>query len=121
MTNRKSIIVAAGIFGFLGVALGAFGAHWLKEVITYQMMEVYQTGILYHLIHTAVLLAISTHSNKLSLASVFFGLGIILFSFSLYIYAITGIHALVFITPLGGMSFLAGWILVIYSALRTET
>lgn len=121
MKSRKIRIAISGVLGFLGVALGAFGAHGLKDVITREMLEVYQTGILYHLIHTAVLFAISTHwEDKLKNAYIFFLSGVILFSFSLYIYAFTGIHVLVFITPIGGLCFLIGWILVIYAAFKGE-
>ena len=121
MNSKRSWVIISGALGFLGVALGAFGAHWLKNVITREMLEVYQTGILYHLIHTAVLLAISTHwEDKLKNASLFFLAGIILFSFSLYFYAFSGIHMLVYITPVGGLSFLAGWILVITAAFKNN-
>ncbi len=121
MNNKKIRIAIPGILGFLGVALGAFGAHGLKNVITREMLEVYQTGILYHLIHTAVLLAISTHwDQKLKSAYIFFLTGVILFSFSLYIYAFTGVHVLVFVTPVGGLCFLIGWILIIAAAFKIE-
>lgn len=121
MSTKRAWTAISGIFGFLGVALGAFGAHGLKDILSIEMLEVYQTGVLYHLIHTAVLLAISTHDEeKLRNASIFFLIGIILFSFSLYIYAVSGIHALVFITPVGGLCFLIGWILVVASAFKSE-
>jgi uncharacterized membrane protein YgdD (TMEM256/DUF423 family) len=121
MNSKRYWVIISGTLGLLGVALGAFGAHWLKNVITREMLEVYQTGILYHLIHTAVLLAISFHwDDKMKNASLFFLTGIILFSFSLYLYAFSGIHLLVYITPVGGLSFMVGWILVIMAAIKNN-
>ena len=107
--------------GFLGVALGAFGAHGLKSAISPDMMEVYKTGVLYHLIHSVVILGIGLskipkqeHWNQgLGKASIFFLAGIILFSFSLYLLAITSISAFGFVTPFGGVCFLIGWAMLI--------
>lgn len=105
-------IKIGAISGFLAVALGAFGAHSLKSIVTPEMLETYRTGVLYHLIHSAVILAIGFYGNeRLRIAAIFFLLGIILFSFSLYIYSITGIKAFAIITPFGGVSFLIGWVL----------
>lgn len=109
-------ILTGGIFGFLGVALGAFGAHGLKNILTPEMLEIFRTGVLYQLIHTAAILAVGLSGNKkLFKAALFFSIGIILFSFSLYIYSVTGIKSLAMITPVGGVSFLIGWLIVIIS------
>jgi uncharacterized membrane protein YgdD (TMEM256/DUF423 family) len=111
-------ILIGGIFGFLGVALGAFGAHGLKNTLTPEMLEIFRTGVLYQLIHTAAILAVGLSGNKkLFKAALFFSIGIILFSFSLYLYTITGITQLAMITPFGGVSFLIGWLLVIVSGI----
>lgn len=116
---HKNYIVISGIVGFLAVALGAFGAHGLEGKISAKMLENYNTGVLYHLVHSAVLLALSLSSmqnfNKAFWAIL---IGIILFSFSLYIYSVTNIKLLVFITPIGGTSLLVGWILVIVGGLK---
>jgi len=110
-------ILIGGIFGFLGVALGAFGAHGLKNTLTPEMLEIFRTGVLYQLIHTAAILAVGLSRNKkLFKAALFFSIGIILFSFSLYIYSVTGIKSLAMITPVGGVSFLIGWLIVIISS-----
>ena len=96
--------------GFLGVALGAFGAHGLKSVIGPDLMDTYKTGVLYHLIHSVVILGIGLSKNQvLGKAAIFFLAGIILFSFSLYLLAITSISAFGFVTPFGGVCFLIGW------------
>lgn len=119
MKNRW--ITIAGIMGFLGVALGAFGAHGLKDYLGPQDIETYKTGVLYHLIHSAVLLSIGIYKNeKLNKAAAFIFTGIILFSFSLYFYAVTGIRFLAFITPIGGLSFLTGWALIVYYGIKNE-
>ena len=114
-------IAIGAIFGFLGVAIGAFGAHSLKQYLTPETIETYKTGVQYHLIHAVVILAIGYFGNeKYSIAALLFSLGIILFSFSLYAYSLTGISAIAIITPFGGISFLAGWLIVIISSLKKE-
>jgi uncharacterized membrane protein YgdD (TMEM256/DUF423 family) len=103
--------------GLLAVALGAFGAHGLKSVLTPESMQTYQTGVLYHLVHSAVLLALAVNGDaRYNMAFIFIAAGIILFSFSLYALAVTGIKPLGIITPFGGVSFLIGWGLIIYEA-----
>lgn len=109
-------ILIGGIFGFLGVALGAFGAHGLKETLSPEMLETFRTGIFYQLVHTIAILVIGFFGDKRFFkAALFFSVGIILFSFSLYIYTTTGIKQLAIITPFGGVSFLIGWLIVIIS------
>lgn len=114
-------IKIGGIMGFLGVALGAFGAHGLKSAISPDMMEAFKTGVLYHLIHSVVILGIGFSkvqkqelwNQGLGKAAIFFLAGIILFSFSLYLLAVTSISAFGFITPFGGVSFLIGWAMLV--------
>lgn len=114
MNNKKFWIIISAVSGFTAVAIGAFGAHGLKDKLTPEMFEVYKTGVLYHLVHTVVLLTISlTEKIKTQLPSIFFLLGIILFSFSLYIYSTSGIRFFAMITPFGGVSFLIGWLMII--------
>lgn len=116
MNNKKFWIIISAVSGFTAVAIGAFGSHGLKEKLTPEMLEVYKTGVLYHLIHTVVLLAISLSDKiKTQLPSIFFLLGIILFSFSLYIYSTSGIRFFAMITPFGGVSFLIAWLMIIVS------
>lgn len=112
-------ITTGAAFGFLGVALGAFGTHQLKTVISPEMMEIYKTGILYHLLHSVVILSIGFYSNpKYFKSALFFSLGIILFSFSLYAYSLTAITAFAMITPLGGVCFLIAWLMVIIVSIK---
>jgi len=114
---KKSFLAIAGSFGFVGVALGAFGGHILKEMLSAEMLEIYKIGVQYHLVHAVVLLVIALSGKEfLQKSFVFIAAGILLFSFSLYAYAISGIKFLVFITPLGGTCFLIGWGLIIYES-----
>jgi uncharacterized membrane protein YgdD (TMEM256/DUF423 family) len=122
MKTSKFWILVAGISGFIGVTLGAFGAHGLKDILSSEMMEVYETGVFYHLIHTLSIFMIGLSAKEQFFkAALFFLTGIILFSFSLFAYSITELRFLVFVTPLGGISFLIGWILIVIGAIRKKT
>jgi uncharacterized membrane protein YgdD (TMEM256/DUF423 family) len=99
-------------FAFLAVALGAFGAHLLRERISVESMAIYQTGVQYHIIHALALLALAAHSQRLRKPAIIgwlFIFGVLIFSGSLYLLAITGHRWLGAITPLGGVCFLLGW------------
>jgi len=116
---NKTLLIFAGVLGFLGVALGAFGAHSLQNHLSAKMIETYRTGILYHLIHSVVLMSLAVAGGtRFNSAGYFFIAGIILFSFTLYIYSLTDIKIFAMITPVGGISFLIGWALVIYTAVK---
>ena len=122
MNDKKLWIIISAISGFTAVAIGAFGAHGLRETLTPQMLEVYKTGVLYQLIHSVVLLALSLNTLiKAKLPSIFFLLGIILFSFSLYLYSTSGIKFFAMITPVGGFCFLIGWLLIVYEAIKMKS
>lgn len=121
MKSNKIWIVIGGIAGFLGVALGAFGAHVLEPKLSSDMVSIYNKGILYHLIHSVVILSIAlTGKEKFYKCALFFTLGILLFSFSLYLYATTEILTFALITPLGGVSFLIGWLMVFIEGFKLE-
>jgi uncharacterized membrane protein YgdD (TMEM256/DUF423 family) len=128
------VIRVAATLGFLGVALGAFGAHGLRERLAPGMLDVYKTGVLYHLLHAVALLAVAlsaerspsgtsapAHPASTPLASrvlvarpravaVLFTAGVVIFSGSLYALALTGIGTLGAITPVGGLLLMAGWV-----------
>ena len=119
--SAKSQIITAAIMGFFAVGFGAFGAHSLKKLLSAENLEIYKTGVLYHLIHSAVLLAIGLNSTYDFTTSFLFILaGIILFSFSLYAYSVTDIKAFAMITPVGGVSLLLGWLFIIIKVIRTN-
>lgn len=108
------------LFMFTGVALGAFGAHALKEKLSEYYLGVYQTGVLYQFIHALALFVVawlSTVSSdpKIAVAGSFLVAGIILFSGSLYVLALTQIRLFGAVTPLGGLSFLIGWGILFFS------
>ena len=101
----------SAIVGFLAVALGAFGAHALKQHLTQlNMTGVWETAVFYHLIHAVVMLLIAGRPVFARLPWSCFLAGIILFSGSLYLLACTGIRWLGVITPFGGLALLAGWL-----------
>jgi uncharacterized membrane protein YgdD (TMEM256/DUF423 family) len=113
----------AGVLGFLGVALGAFGAHLLKARLAPDLLAIWQTAVLYHLLHAVALLALALY-GKASGADIRFGaaaffIGVLVFSGSLYALSLTGIRVLGAITPLGGLAFLAGWGWIVFRLVRS--
>ena len=121
MNNQKVWIIIAGFIGFTGVALGAFGAHRLSDQLSSEMMSIYKTGVLYHLIHAVAILTIAFYGNKLLYKSaLMFVIGILLFSFSLYVYAQSGNKLFAIITPIGGIFLLIGWALIIFEGIRMK-
>ena len=110
-------IRAAAVTGALAVALGAFGAHGLKQVVTDpHLLEVWDTGARYHLIHAVAMLAIADRSGVSPNTARLWMAGIALFSGSLYAMTVTDLRWLGAVTPLGGVCFIAGWLLL----LRTQ-
>jgi len=105
---------AAAATGALGVALGAFGAHALRGRIAPELLAAWQTGVLYHLVHSVALLALALFSEasgrSVRLPGLLFGAGILLFSGSLYLLAGAGQRWAGPLTPLGGLCLIAGWI-----------
>jgi uncharacterized membrane protein YgdD (TMEM256/DUF423 family) len=121
MNDKKMWIIISAVSGFTAVAIGAFGAHGLREKLSAEMLEVYETGVLYQFIHTIVLLILSlTNFIKGRIVSIFFLAGIILFSFSLYLYSTSGIRFFAMITPVGGVCFLIGWLWLIVEVIRRK-
>jgi uncharacterized membrane protein YgdD (TMEM256/DUF423 family) len=103
----------AALLGFLGVALGAFGAHALERTVSAHAMDIWRTAVLYQLLHATALLAIAAAGRANALLTGLWTSGIILFSGSLYILSVTGIKWLGAITPVGGLAFLAGWMVLV--------
>lgn len=121
----KFWLISSGIFGFLSVALGAFGAHSLKNILDEYGKSIYEKAVLYQMFHTAALLAVGgmQHLHKqisFSFAGLGFFVGIVLFSGSLYLLAITGMKWLGAITPIGGIAFLFGWFCLIVSLIKAS-
>ena len=116
-------LIAGSLLSMLSVVLGAFGAHYLKNTLNEYSLSVFQTGVLYQFFHSIgilvlVLLSKSIDNLNLDLSIWFFTLGIILFSGSLYLLAVTGIKWLGAITPIGGMFFILGWMFLFMKSLK---
>jgi uncharacterized membrane protein YgdD (TMEM256/DUF423 family) len=110
MTNTAACRTAATT-GFLAVALGAFGAHGLRTLLTQNgTAPVWETAVFYHLVHAVMLFVLAERKPLAAGPWWCFLAGIVIFSGSLYLLAITGVHWLGAITPVGGVSLLAGWL-----------
>ena len=123
MNARLALVLAAALL-FVAVGLGAFGAHALKAKLAPDLMAVYQMAVQYHFWHALGLLAVGIlllhkpESGALVAAAWLLAAGIILFSGSLYLLALTGARGLGAVTPIGGVAFLAAWAAVAWAAWR---
>lgn len=111
------VVMAGAIGGFLSVAIGAFAAHGLRNVLDPQALGWIETGVRYQFWHSLALLAVAAlmavrPARLLSLAAGAFVTGMVLFSGSLYAMAMSGWHSFAWITPLGGAFYLAGWVVL---------
>jgi uncharacterized membrane protein YgdD (TMEM256/DUF423 family) len=108
---------------FLAVLAGAFGAHGLQNILDEYGLKIWQTGVTYHLAHALALVLLGIFERqaraKFRIPHYAFGIGILLFSGSLYALALTGNRALGMITPLGGTAFLIGWLALAWSAWKS--
>jgi len=117
-------IAIAAVNGFVAVACGAFAAHGLRARLPADLLAIFQTGVQYQMYHALALLAVgllSLHmgsSGLLRASGWLFLVGIVIFSGSLYILALSGVRWLGAITPIGGVAFLAGWLLLLAAVLR---
>src|ERR1700722_6257794 len=111
----RTFLLIGAMLGFLGVAFGAFGAHALKSRLSPEMLAVFETGVRYQMYHAFAILIVAAaighigNAPLLVYAGWFFFAGVLLFSGSLYMLALTGVGILGAITPLGGLLFLVGW------------
>lgn len=122
--QRWALLVAA-VAGFLAVALGAFAAHGLRNVLSAEYLTVFQTGVHYQMVHALALLAVGmllqkSPARSLRIAAWSFTLGILLFSGSLYALTLSGVRSLGMITPFGGVAFLIGWASLAWFAWRSR-
>lgn len=120
----KLFVSLGSINALIAVMLGAFGAHALKNRLSPEMMDIFQTGVQYHFYHALGLLAVGViayhlpDSGWLKWAGWLMLAGIIIFSGSLYILSTTGIKWLGAITPIGGTAFIISWILLTIAVLK---
>jgi len=113
---------AAAFSGFLAVALGAFGAHGLQEILTrHDTAAIWQTAVFYHFIHTVMLFLLAQRRPVPTGPWLGFLAGIVVFSGSLYLLAVTNTRWLGAVTPLGGVSFLVGWLWLALTAHKSAT
>jgi uncharacterized membrane protein YgdD (TMEM256/DUF423 family) len=110
MSSRLAFRISA-VFGFLAVALGAFGAHGLERLLAATDPKGnWHTATLYHLAHAIVMLVLAARDPLPAWAWRFFAVGVLLFSGSLYLFAVTQTKWLIALTPAGGLCLLAGWL-----------
>jgi uncharacterized membrane protein YgdD (TMEM256/DUF423 family) len=118
----RTFLLIGSVFGFLGVAFGAFGAHALRSRLSADMLAVFETGVRYQMYHAFAILIVAAAIGRLgpvpllSAAGWIFAAGIVLFSGSLYALTLTGVGTLGAITPIGGLLFLGGWALLAWFA-----
>jgi len=135
MLSARVYLMISAISGLLSVALGAFGAHGLKKVVSPSMLTVYQTGVQYQFIHTLALLALALFilspksdemnklMNQIKWSANLMLVGIVLFSGSLYTMTFMSVSGgfpawLGPITPIGGLTFIMAWFLIAYAAFK---
>jgi uncharacterized membrane protein YgdD (TMEM256/DUF423 family) len=120
----KTFIIVGAINAFLAVALGAFGAHGLKDRLDAHYLDIWKTGVTYQMFHALGILVVAMILGKFAGSALFTWsgwlmlIGIIFFSGSLYLLSLTKVGILGAITPIGGVCFLAAWILVIVGAVK---
>lgn len=132
--RARALIALGALLGALGVAAGAFGAHGLEGAVTPERLETFGTAARYHLIHALALVLVGTiglfasrtdatnlPSRWLSFVGYLFVGGVVLFSGSLYLLVLTDTPWLGAITPLGGVCFIAGWLLLSITALKSTS
>lgn len=121
---QKLFLIIGSVFGVISVAIGAFGAHALKGILTAnQRLETFDTAVKYQFYHTIAIILVAILVEKLDskwlgYAGWSFTLGILIFSGSLYALCLTNITKLGAITPIGGVLMIAGWLFILAASLK---
>jgi uncharacterized membrane protein YgdD (TMEM256/DUF423 family) len=123
LSTGKFFLILGATLSFLGVAIGAFGAHALKQKISPEMLSILEVGVRYQMYHAIALIAVGIliiifPATYFSLAGWLLLLGTTLFSGSLYILALTQIRAWGAISPIGGLLFLCGWLAFLWTIIK---
>lgn len=125
LNNKIKVFLAiASLMMALAIAFGAFGAHALKSILSESMIKIYNTSVQYHFYNTLGLFCASfvymlkPESNKIFISLLLIFIGMVIFSFSLYILVIFNIPFLGAITPIGGTFLVIGWIILFYAILK---
>ena len=116
-SERQRLVRLGAVAMAGGVALGAFGAHGLRDRLTPDLLAIYETGVRFHLVHALGLFVVAwlageDQGRAARVAGILLVVGILLFSGSLYLLALTGIRAFGAVTPFGGVAWLAAWVIV---------
>ncbi|ANU18100.1 hypothetical protein BBI11_14095 [Planococcus maritimus] len=122
----KFFLIAGAVNGLLAVAFGAFGAHLLEGRVADKYLDTWQTAVQYQMFHSIGLIAVAILMSSaligplssLSWAGYLMLAGIVIFSGSLYVLSLTGISVLGAITPIGGVAFIAGWVMLMVAAAK---
>jgi len=125
LTFMKKIWIFIAISGAIAVIMGAMSAHMLKDVLTVKEIARIQTAATYQMYHTLIIAALAVYYQynplkAISQSNWMFAMGIILFSGSLYLYTFSKIYALVFVTPIGGLLFILGWLSLVRLAVSSS-
>ena len=123
---ERIFLIIGSLFAFVGVSLGAFGAHGLKGLLSTEMLQVFEVAVRYQMYHALAIIAVACvkinwPSGFINLSGWFFTAGILLFSGSLYFISLSEARWLGAITPIGGVSFLLGWACLALAAWRARS
>ena len=128
MRFHHAILKISFLSAALAVVLGAIGAHALKKHITPESLAIFETGVRFHFYHSIALAVTGIvyhglHTGRCAMAARFFALGLLLFSGSLYCFSILGeaLHFVVYLTPVGGICFIIGWLYLFLAVKKTNT
>ncbi|MDP6152605.1 MAG: DUF423 domain-containing protein [Phycisphaeraceae bacterium] len=121
----RTFFILGSVFGMTAILAGTFGAHGLEQTVTPALLETFDTGVRYHMYHALALIGVAWacehFGGKLPVAAGWlFVIGIIVFAGSLYLLAITGARWLGMITPIGGVAFVVGWLLLIVAGAQSR-
>nr|WP_198983234.1 DUF423 domain-containing protein [Herbaspirillum sp. ASV7] len=122
--KERTLVAIGALNMFIAVGCGAFGAHGLKKMISEEMLVIWHTAVTYQFIHALGMIAVALLMPRMGGAALRWAgqlmlAGIVVFSGSLYLLALTGTRILGAITPLGGLAFLAAWLLVAWAAFKS--
>ena len=122
--KERTLVAAGALNMFIAVGCGAFGAHGLKKLLSEEMLTIWHTGVTYQFMHALGMIAVALLMPRMDGAALRWAgqlmlAGIVIFSGSLYLLALTGTRILGAITPLGGVAFLAAWLLVAWAACKS--
>ena len=110
----------AGVMGALAVAMGAFGAHAVRDAVSEQALGWWRTGAQYHMVHALALGLVAAHPSRPKGAGIAFVIGIVVFCGSLYTMTLTDLRIFGAITPIGGLAFITGWLWLGLSSVQSS-